>query len=801
MGKEKAMEYETKATTYRREKDDTKSLTNIKREGLILIGIFLAGLLIGRVGIFLNVSNEKGMAPFGIAYLLAIIIKKDEKKILACILGTSIGYSSIMSSMGSGYANILSMVIIVIYALISGRFNIRIREYIMFILLMISYISYSFLFDKLNFENSLVIAVINTILILPVYCIVKYGVKRIQEFNNYYQCTIEDILCVDILICLIVSGIGNLNIMGVSIRSVLAYLVIIVLAFVGGATHGAVVGIVMGIIVGLGSGDIMVSVACYSIIGLITGVFKEIGKIFTFLAYVICYAGLALYSQNLSAISIIQATLAGAIFLVISKNFLNVIAFEINDDKKKEQSNEIELNDVKDEFTEKVKNLGAALLIVSNTLKSIGGNQNLMCKSKSSGLIENLTDRVCSNCSRSILCWEKDFNITYTSFERLIKSCEDRRIVFPHQLEKVCINKFQLIKSADSLVTNMNNSEIMKERLEEGRLLVAEHIKNVSLSIKDMLSGFKKNVVLYGEMERILRKRLSKKSINPKKIFCYRDINGRVRIKLTLNSCEGASYCGKNIMPIINDVLGNAMIICDEGCKIDASNNECSISIEESPKFSAISYASIAAKDGEIYTGDTFNFGKANDKYMAIISDGMGSGPEAGKESYATVEVIEKYLEAGFESEVAINMVNTIMSMKFEEEEKFSTLDLSTIDLYSGEATFIKVGAVASFIKRGKKIRKVISNMPPFGLIDNIEVDKVTMKVKNGDLIIMISDGITDINKDSVGNYSWVEEYLETATKDPKKLAEDILEKAKELASGKVKDDMTVLVSKVFSIY
>lgn len=795
------MECESKVTTYRRAKEETKGLTNIKKEGLILIGTFLAGLLIGRVVIFLNISNEKGMAPFGLAYLLAIITKRDKKEILACTLGTSIGYLSIISNISSGYASMFTMIILFICAVVIVRINRRSKEYIMFTIVMISYIVYGFLIDKFSFEDSLVLATINTTVILPVYYIVKYGVNRIQEINNYYHFTIEDILCVDILICLIVSGIGDLNLMGVSLRSVLAYLVIIIIAFVGGAANGAVAGIAMGIIVGLNSGDIMVSVACYSIIGLITGVFKETGKICALLAYIISYAGISLYSQNLSIIAIIQVALAGIAFLCIPKSFYKAVELELNDDKKKEQSNEIELNDVKDEFTEKVKNLGAALLIVSSTLKNIGGNQNLMCKNKSAALIENLTDRVCSNCSRCVLCWEKDFNITYTSFERLIKSCEDKRIVFPHQLEKVCINKFQIIKSADSLVTNMSNSEIMKERLQEGRLLVAEHIKNVSVSIKDMLLGFKKNVVLYGELERTLRKRLSKKSITPKKIFCYRDVSGRVRIKLTLNSCGGASYCSKNILPIINEVVGSPMVICDEGCKIDASTNECSISIEESPRFSAISYAAIAAKQGELYTGDTFNFGKANDKYMAIISDGMGSGPEAGKESFATVEVIEKYLEAGFESEVAINMVNIIMSMKFEEEEKFSTLDLNTIDLYSGEATFIKVGAVASFIKRGRKIRKIISNMPPFGLIDNIDVDKVTMQVKNGDLIIMISDGITDINKNSVGNYSWIEEFLETATKDPKKLAEDILEKAKDLASGKVKDDMTVLVSKVYSIY
>ena len=179
----------------------------------------------------------------------------------------------------------------------------------------------------------------------------------------------------------------------------------------------------------------------------------------------------------------------------------------------------------------------------------------------------------------------------------------------------------------------------------------------------------------------------------------------------------------------------------------------------------------------------------------------MGYGPEAGKESKATVDIVESFIEAGFTKESAINMINSIMAMKFEENEKFSTLDLNVLDTYSGEISFVKVGAVASFIKRGKKIKPIVSNMPPFGVVDKVEVEEVKEKVRGGDIIVTLSDGVLDINKESLGRYSWLEEYLVSASKEPKQLAEDILDKAKELSGGKVKDDMTVVVSKVYSLH
>ena len=44
--------------------------------------------------------------------------------------------------------------------------------------------------------------------------------------------------------------------------------------------------------------------------------------------------------------------------------------------------------------------------------------------------------------------------------------------------------------------------------------------------------------------------------------------------------------------------------------------------------------------------------------------------------------IIEKFIEGGFGKETTIDMVNSIMAMRFEEEEKYSTLDFNKIDMY-----------------------------------------------------------------------------------------------------------------------
>ena len=75
-----------------------------------------------------------------------------------------------------------------------------------------------------------------------------------------------------------------------------------------------------------------------------------------------------------------------------------------------------------------------------------------------------------------------------------------------------------------------------------------------------------------------------------------------------------------------------------------------------------------------------------------ILSDGMGAGEAAFKESAMVVEMLEELLAAGFPKETAIQMLNTALVMG-REEVRFSTIDMSVFDLYSGKCEFVKGGA------------------------------------------------------------------------------------------------------------
>jgi stage II sporulation protein E len=184
-------------------------------------------------------------------------------------------------------------------------------------------------------------------------------------------------------------------------------------------------------------------------------------------------------------------------------------------------------------------------------------------------------------------------------------------------------------------------------------------------------------------------------------------------------------------------------------------------------------------------------------KYAVAISDGMGNGVRAHFESNETIKLLQKILQSGIEEKVAIKTINSILSLRTT-DEIFSTLDLAIVDLQDGSSKFLKIGSTPSFIKRGDKIIKIEASNLPMGIIDDFEVEVVGEKLKAGDLLIMMSDGIFEGPKHVENNDLWMKRKIsEIKTEEPQELADLIMEEVIRTRAGKIEDDMTVVVSSI----
>ena len=795
------MQYGVKIDNYKRAKDSENVKNNMKIEAssIGLIMAMVAGLLISRVYLDMTFGVVQVLAPFGLAYLIAIT-NYERKYILSSSLGVIVGYITLFNKVSNFSAYIIISTIVTIISM--SKLNKKARNIASFITVFSGLFVYGVLVGSSDIILHLIGAISVTALVFPIYYVVSYTLKCIEEINTQHFFSIDEIVSIELFICLLIVGIGTLSINDISFRNIAAILFIIALAFISDTNMGAGAGITMGIILGFATGNLMESIAIYGACGLVAGIFRESGKLFTALSFNIIFIIVTLYSGAFNNISFIEALVGTGIFLLIPKKIYNKISLEINKDKKVGHFSEVRFAEIKDELTERLKDFTEVLSIMGKSLNNLVGNDKLAIKNKGNALVENLSDRTCSDCDMRYMCWKRELHQTYNAFSDLIRNYENNSGAFPHELEKKCIKKYALVKNLEDIMNIYMVNETLKSRLGEGRKILSNHINNMSVTISEIVDEFGNELHLCTDVEKSIKKSLLKYGINFGSLICYNDKNGRIKIKMQMENCMGSQTCIKTVLPIISETIGKNMSIGSEGCNINSKNNMCEIVIEEAPKYHINSHVAVATKEGEKFTGDSYSYGRTKDgNYITVISDGMGSGPEAGLESKVSVEIIEKFMEVGFDEKIAIDAVNAIMSIKFSEDEKFSTLDMNKIDLYTGNAKFMKVGAIESFIKRGNKVEVINSNTLPFGVLEEPDVDTVEKQVSNGDVIVSISDGILDVKNDGSFDTTWLIEFLKnTKYRQPKDLSIAILEKAKELSGGKAKDDMTVVVSKVFAI-
>lgn len=179
------------------------------------------------------------------------------------------------------------------------------------------------------------------------------------------------------------------------------------------------------------------------------------------------------------------------------------------------------------------------------------------------------------------------------------------------------------------------------------------------------------------------------------------------------------------------------------------------------------------------------------------LSDGMGQGSRAAQESGLTVHTLRDLLKAGFDAEVALRIVNSLLLLK-STDEIFSTVDMGMLNLYTGKFRLYKIGAAATFIKRGDQVKVIKVAALPMGLVERISVNSVEFRVRRGDSIIIVSDGITDAGAEGSENLEWLESAIRgIRSKDPQTMADLILNRAVERRGIREKDDMTVMVASV----
>lgn len=334
--------------------------------------------------------------------------------------------------------------------------------------------------------------------------------------------------------------------------------------------------------------------------------------------------------------------------------------------------------------------------------------------------------------------------------------------------------------------TEYITNQIINEKTNEIRMVASDQF----FSIADMLTDLAKE---YDEAEQFdtvsagkIRRLLGEHEIYPKNISVIVDSFNRMRVEILTEERENA-LSNPKLQKEISKCCGRYF----EKGRVTHFKDDSIISFSEKPNYRLeIGFAQHSA-EGNLCgdTVKTINDGRG--RSIMIISDGMGKGGRAALDGAMGAGLLSKLLAAGFGFDTALKIVNCALLVK-SNEESLATLDCAGVDLFTGKTDFYKAGAPASYIIKNGTVTKCELTSMPAGILRGIEFAKRTAVLSEGDVVVLTSDGIAE------DETNWLSLLLSGISDlPPQKIANTVLQQAKNNMKNKKEDDMSVIAAKL----
>lgn len=589
-------------------------------------------------------------------------------------------------------------------------------------------------------------------------------------------------------------GIAEAEYVGVGIQSVLSRWLVLWGAFLGGPGGGAAVGAAVGLVPSIQGTLTTGPVAIYALAGLSGGVFNNFRKVGVVIGFTLAILFLTLfYSEQMVIEQAFRETLiAMAAFLLFNIPGLPTVKTRITPDMGLLER-EKNLN-----IADKLKKMAQVFYELGKTFrteaKPVENNGDL------SELFSKVAARVCEGCSLHRICWEQDFYKTYRCLLEATTVLEAAGTIsdkdFGANLKRRCMRLRELGMALNAEMDNLRLVNSYEKQLASCRELVNNQLVNLAKVVNECSEEFKEEAYSRNRGPEYIRKKLEEKGIKLNDLVFMDLANGEKGIITSFSGCSDKKWCQTMVAPNLSQIMGKNYRIKSMDCT--QGEGECSCRFVPGKAYQVKVGKAQCAKEGQKISGDVCNsFALADQRFVLVMSDGMGTGKEAHRESSAAAKLVEKLLMAGFSPEMVIKTINTVLFLR-SGKENFVTLDLILVNQINGFSDFIKIGGAPSLICSAKGLKVVQALAPPAGILDSIEMQTFRHLLIPGSVVIMMSDGVWEAINSAGGPAGWFEDVLTRINmENPQKIADTLLYLARKASDNKAKDDMCIQVARL----
>lgn len=754
----------------------------------------------------LSIKGE--IMPFGLAIMAACVGESVPiiGVFISAILGTCLGNG--LSSLGNFMA--VSIVYFILVLIFRAKVAVEERNEIVktggklffayfAVSLVKSFIGIFLLYD-------IFMGAISASIVYVFYKIFVNGLACINNFNEKKAFTIEELIASVLIISLASLAFNNVNVFSLNISNIIIIFMIMVLGWKNGMLVGAVSGISIGLAVSFIDGTSFVQISMFAISGILSGILNRFGKIGVIIGFLLGNAILTYWVRGASTMIIyFREIFIASIGLLLVPNRIKIeIEDLIGKDKLLDNEGERRLEQKNEEVSKKLKTLSEMFneLMTTPNKEEVATRESFV-----QDFLDNLEEIKINMFYEEIA--NEDTGIASDICDTLIQN----EILLDKDLVEILKQHNNYVIMQDSNIKNdlqevvkianrtLKIFQINRAKEEERKSTMKSMNENIKGVVK-VIDKCAEEIVTKPKSEFTSKEKeitflLKSKNINIQNCQIKRLKNEKYIIELKFNY-KDSRIRKKEVMMNISDTISKSIgtrIILQRERNDEEKEEYYQVYASEDKFVLQVGSAKITKDNSEISGDCSLQIKLADGKYLLAIADGMGSGEKAREYSKLSLRLVKQMLVAGFDNEESVKMINSRISY-LGGSKRYSTLDMSVLDLFIGKIQILKNAACTTYIKNKKNIKKIKSENLPVGMIDDIELKSETVDVEDGNILVMCSDGVLDSRSDEGSD--WIEDFLKNvSTNNVQKIADLILAEAIDNSYGVAQDDMTIIVSKI----
>lgn len=296
-----------------------------------------------------------------------------------------------------------------------------------------------------------------------------------------------------VLLVSLFCGLGQIRLLGVSLREAGSTMITMVAAFAAGPGAGTVTGLLSGMVPLLEGSKIATAAARYAFGGLVAGAFKSAGKIGVAVSYILAAGMVSVYSGSIAETSegVVAMILGALAFFTLPGVLVETLSLAVPASRPVSADFlKVREEKIKEELISRVKGLSLLMRELSRTYEQIAVGVDEAAELVPPAFAD-LVCKVCQECGNYRSCWEVGFFRTYRSFLDLLAIGENSGGLVidevPDDIRSVCKRLPELIAAVNYVVELNRINTNWKERLRESRVALVSQAKGIASAMDQLV--------------------------------------------------------------------------------------------------------------------------------------------------------------------------------------------------------------------------------------------------------------------------------------------------------------------------